>query len=236
MLPVVALPGLLCTGAVYDDVAARLAEPVETIELPIGAEFESIAERIAAALPQRCLLIGLSMGSYLCYRIACLVPHRIAGLVLISTTADADTAEAARMRPKVARWARDNGIDALARSVASTMLAEDNRGRSSLQAKIAAMACQVGVDTFGLHQTALAGRPDQRSLLPRIACPAIVMNGAHDTLTPPAAGRAAAEALGAGRFLEVPDAAHLAPLENPAFVAGQIAALATAIHRGAMVR
>jgi pimeloyl-ACP methyl ester carboxylesterase len=58
-------------------------------------------------------------------------------------------------------------------------------------------------------------RADSRADLPRIAVPTLAICGADDTLTPPAGMRAMAAAIAAARYVEVPAAAHLTPLEQP---------------------
>ncbi|TLM62992.1 MAG: alpha/beta fold hydrolase [Deltaproteobacteria bacterium] len=53
----------------------------------------------------------------------------------------------------------------------------------------------------------LAGQ-DQRDLLPAIHCPALVVHGQADRVTPVAAGRALAAALPHGNLLELPETGH----------------------------
>ncbi|MDX1291547.1 MAG: hypothetical protein R3265_01950, partial [Hyphomonas sp.] len=64
MMPhLVCLPGLLCTAEAFADVLPGLDVPAEVMELPDGDDFQRIASDIAAALPNRTLLVGMSMGS-----------------------------------------------------------------------------------------------------------------------------------------------------------------------------
>jgi 3-oxoadipate enol-lactonase len=64
----------------------------------------------------------------------------------------------------------------------------------------------------------MAERPDVTSSLGQIACPALVIVGQEDALTPPAEMRRLAEAIPGARCVEIPAAGHLSPLENPAAV------------------
>jgi pimeloyl-ACP methyl ester carboxylesterase len=48
--------------------------------------------------------------------------------------------------------------------------------------------------------------------------PTLVVAGADDVITPPEGTRALAAAIPSARYVEVPDAGHLSPLENPAVV------------------
>jgi pimeloyl-ACP methyl ester carboxylesterase len=223
MMPhLVCLPGLLCTAEAFADVLPGLDVPAEVMELPDGDDFQRIASDIAAALPNRTLLVGMSMGSYLCLEIARREPERVAGLVLIGSTAEADSEKSAAMRGKVVKWARREGLDALSDTICAGMLSPQNRAKSPLHQKVARMAHAQGLEIFAHHQAALAARPDNSAALPEITCPALVMTGADDTVTPPHAGRALAEGLANGRFVEVENAGHLVVLERPDVVAAEM--------------
>ena len=51
--------------------------------------------------------------------------------------------------------------------------------------------------------------------LPRITAPSLVVSGGEDTILPAKLGRTLAEKLPKARYVEVPSAAHLVPLEAP---------------------
>ncbi|MFL6719251.1 MAG: alpha/beta fold hydrolase, partial [Burkholderiaceae bacterium] len=55
---------------------------------------------------------------------------------------------------------------------------------------------------------------DQRSEIAAIRVPTLVISGSHDLATPPADGRAAADAIPGARYVEL-DAAHLSNWEQP---------------------
>jgi pimeloyl-ACP methyl ester carboxylesterase len=62
---------------------------------------------------------------------------------------------------------------------------------------------------------AMAQRPDRTTELATITVPTLVLVGAHDAITPPEESRKMAAALPRGQLVIIPDAGHLAPLENP---------------------
>jgi 3-oxoadipate enol-lactonase len=64
----------------------------------------------------------------------------------------------------------------------------------------------------------MADRPDMTASLKEIQCPTLVLVGQNDVLSPPDEMRRMAEAIPNARFTEIPDAGHLAPLENAAGV------------------
>jgi len=59
-----------------------------------------------------------------------------------------------------------------------------------------------------------------RPFLDAVRAPTIVVSGAEDPASPPERGEELAAAIRGASFVEIPEAAHLAPLERPAAVTG----------------
>ncbi|MGH7002151.1 MAG: alpha/beta fold hydrolase, partial [Stellaceae bacterium] len=57
----------------------------------------------------------------------------------------------------------------------------------------------------------------------RIACPTLVVAGAEDQATPPAAARAIAAAVNGAKLVEIPDCAHISAVERPAALTAALA-------------
>ena len=62
---------------------------------------------------------------------------------------------------------------------------------------------------------ALRDRPDSTPLLGQIRIPVLVLAGDDDQITPPAGMQAMARAIPGARFMLIPEAGHLSPLEQP---------------------
>ena len=58
-------------------------------------------------------------------------------------------------------------------------------------------------------------RPDNRPLLPTIACPTLVLVGRDDALTPPGLAQEIPDAIPGVRLEIIPDCGHLSSLEQP---------------------
>ena len=84
-----------------------------------------------------------------------------------------------------------------------------------LTGTITAMAMDIGQESFIRQQTAIAGRPDSLPTLSEIECPALVVVGAHDILTPPELAEEIAAGIGGAQLEYIADAAHLPTLEDP---------------------
>jgi pimeloyl-ACP methyl ester carboxylesterase len=68
----------------------------------------------------------------------------------------------------------------------------------------------------------MAARPDCTDLLPQIDVPTLLICGQDDQVTPPAEMQKMAEAIPGAQFVQIPNAGHLSPLENPDAVNGAI--------------
>ncbi len=232
MLPVIFLPGLMGTEAVYTDVLPFIEREASVVSLPDLDDFDAIVDDIIGQLPAKCILCGLSMGSYLSISIAKKAPEKIKGLVLIGSTASADTEKGAEIRFKTVEWARKNGLEALARAQADSLLADVNRDNPKLLRMLVEMGDEIGLDTFARHQKALANRRDQTADLKGINCPALVITGSQDTVNPPMTGESLAAELPNARFLCMENTGHLPPMEAPQEVANVIIAFAGLIKEG----
>jgi pimeloyl-ACP methyl ester carboxylesterase len=70
---------------------------------------------------------------------------------------------------------------------------------------------------------AMRDRPDSTGLLPALGgLPTLVLVGEEDALTPPDQVRALARAIPGARFVAVPGAGHLPPVEQPAATTGAL--------------
>ena len=94
-LPVILVPGLLCSARLYAPQIAALWPygQVAVADHRRDASMAAIAARILANAPPRFALAGLSMGGYIAFAMLRLAPERIAKLALLDTSARPDTAE-----------------------------------------------------------------------------------------------------------------------------------------------
>jgi pimeloyl-ACP methyl ester carboxylesterase len=81
------------------------------------------------------------------------------------------------------------------------------------------MCIGAGIHQFEEQMTALLDRPEARSLLPRITCPALVGTGSDDAWAPVEQHREIAEAIPGAELTIFEHAGHMAPVEAPDQVA-----------------
>ena len=159
---------------------------------------------------------GLSMGGYVALSIAERYPGRIRALMLMNTRATADTPEAARLRLEMAAEVERTGdVEPVVASMIPRLFAQstfrahpERVGR--LHDRMSRMTPRAVAGTL----RGMAARPDRMALLSRIAVPALVIAGAEDQVIPVEETEGMAAALPQARLVTIPDAGHVAPIEN----------------------
>jgi pimeloyl-ACP methyl ester carboxylesterase len=216
-LPVVLIPGLLCSARLY---AAQIPAlwpcgPVTIADHTRDESMTAIARRILAASPPRFALAALSMGGYISFEILRQAPARVAKLALLDTTARADTPEAiAARRAQIAQVAA-GGLAEVAEAQFMRLVHPLRRQDANLREINRLMAREVGPEGFVRQQTAIVGRVDSRPMLKDIRCPTLVLVGEADTLTPPDRAAEMADGIPGAHLVEVPECGHLSTLERP---------------------
>jgi pimeloyl-ACP methyl ester carboxylesterase len=229
--PVILGHSLLCDSHMWDAVVPALATNHRVINVDArghgasrsGGAFtlEDLAADWIAILDregiERAALVGLSMGGMTAMRLALESPERVAGLALLDTSADSDTA-AHRVQYRImAEATRFAGhLKVLEGTLNKVMF-----GRTSLRTRRELVARQV--DRWRAHPPRLiyhAARAvmDRRPVLERLGaidCPTLVLVGDEDAALSPACSRRIAGAIRGAELVVVPGAGHLTALEAP---------------------
>jgi pimeloyl-ACP methyl ester carboxylesterase len=216
-LPLVLVPGLLCSARLYAaQIAALWPHGPVTVADHRGADtMEEIAARILTDAPPHFSLAGLSMGGYVAFAMMRLAPQRIARLALLDTSARPDAPEQRAVREKFIAMAQAGKLMDVVETLTSKFLHRDHARNETLRVIVHDMAKDTGPDAFVRQQKAIMSRPDSRALLPEIGCPTLVLVGDGDELTPPELSREIhAEILGS-RLVVVPGCGHLSTIEKP---------------------
>jgi pimeloyl-ACP methyl ester carboxylesterase len=216
-LPVVLVPGLLCTPRLYVEQIPALWQlgPVTVADHTRDDSMSAIAQRILSQAPPRFALVGLSMGGYVAFELMRQAPERIAKLALLDTTARPDLPEQTEQRKLQIEMARSGRFEDIARLLFPRFVAVAHQGDRTLKRVVRAMADDTGADAFVRQQTAIMNRVDSRPSLAAIACPTLVVVGEQDVLTPPDRAAEIAAGIPYARHVVVPDCGHLSTLEQP---------------------
>ena len=163
------------------------------------------------------VLCGLSMGGYVIFEFLRRWRHRVRGVILVATRAEADGAEARRARDAAAASARESGAGAVAQAMLPKMLAPATAERApEIVDRIRRMMTATPVAGIAGALAAMRDRHDSTGLLASLAgLPALVIVGDEDALTPPDSARRMAAGIPGARLTVVPGAGHLPPVERP---------------------
>jgi len=211
------IPGLLCNHDLWLDQIATLEEDYD-LTIFDHTTHDSLPEMVADFLqdaPKSFSVAGLSMGGYISFELMRQAPARVEKLVLIDTNARADREEQAAARETLICRADSEDIREIARELTPFLIHPDRLKDEDLCGRIVDMAANVGAEAFQRQQRALVKRPDSRDLLPRIACPTLIICGAQDALTPPKVHQEMADLIPGAQFHQIDDCGHLSTMERP---------------------
>jgi pimeloyl-ACP methyl ester carboxylesterase len=216
-LPVMLVPGLLCSARLYGEQIAALWRfgPVMVADHRHDDTMEAIARRILGMAPPRFALAGLSMGGYVALSIQRLAPERVERLALLDTSARSDTPQQTERRRALIALAQGGRFAEIADLLWPIFVHRDRRGDTELHGIVRTMAEETGAEVFVRQQHAIMTRPDARPMLGSIECPTLVLVGDGDELTPPELSQEIAAGIAGARLVTVPNCGHLSTLERP---------------------
>jgi pimeloyl-ACP methyl ester carboxylesterase len=218
MDPLVLVPGLLCTEALFTPQIAALAADgisVAVADHRSDDTVAAIATRLLAEAPARFALAGLSMGGYVAMEVMRRAPERVSRLMLLDTTARPDLPEQTENRRRQMDLAEAGKFDQVAPALYPLFVHESRLEDAALRNIVLQMAEATGARAFIRQQQAILARPDSRPDLPSFSCPTTVVVGAGDRLTPPDRALEMSELIPGARLETVVGAGHLPTLEAP---------------------
>ncbi|HMF24349.1 MAG TPA: alpha/beta fold hydrolase [Pseudolabrys sp.] len=216
-LPLILVPGLLCSARLFASQIAALWPfgQIAVADHRRDAEMSAIAARILADAPPRFAIAGLSMGGYIAFAMLRQAPQRIARLALLDTSARPDTAEQSAGREKFITMAQAGKLGDVVDTLTPRFLHRNRQNDESLKRVIQDMAAETGAEAFVRQQKAIMSRTDSRPLLATIRCPTLVMVGDSDELTPPDLAKEICAGISGARLVVVPGCGHLSTIERP---------------------
>jgi len=221
MVDLVLVPGLLCTSALFASQTAAL-NGVANVHIPEHRQhdtMQAIAESILSQAPEAFVLGGLSMGGYIAFEILRQAPERVSGLILMDSNARADLdVQKAQRQAFIDEVLRDGLLEPVLDAFLPLMVHPDRLCDKDLEGVIRAMGEETGIDAYVRQQKAIMERRDNRPFLQHISCPALVIVGEQDVVTPLKVAREMADGISGARLEIIPECGHLAPLERPATV------------------
>jgi pimeloyl-ACP methyl ester carboxylesterase len=217
------LPGLACDARIY---APQLAAFPDSRAVDGYGTADSLAAMARIALdqaPESFDLLGHSMGGRVALEVFRLAPERVRRIALVSTGVHSLREGEADKRAALQAVGWNHGFEKLIDTWLPPMVAEANRARPEIYQPLLRMNVDSGQEVFDAQIHALVNRAEMASLLPTIACPALVMTGELDTWAGPEQHRAIAAAIPNSELVIVPGAGHMIQFEAPDAVNAAIA-------------
>jgi pimeloyl-ACP methyl ester carboxylesterase len=183
-----------------------------------GETIDAIAQQILATAPPRFALMGLSLGGYIAFELLRQAPERIERLVLIDTSARADSSEQTARRRALIELTRGGGFEQVIDTAYASWVHRSRLEDQALRSSVRAMAHECGAEAFLRQQQAILQRVDSRAMLSSIRCPTLVLVGDEDQLTPLECAQEIAAPIAGSQLEVIRECGHLSTLEQPAAV------------------
>jgi pimeloyl-ACP methyl ester carboxylesterase len=170
----------------------------------------------ALAIDEPVTFCGLSMGGYVAWPFVRKYRRRLASLILCDTRSAADTLQARATRWMLAQQALLIGVQPVVDAMLPRLFSAGTlERRKEVVDEVRAMIAATPLSSMAAALRGMAERPDSTPLLPEIKVPTLVVAGAEDKITPADEMRRVAQAIPGAEFVEIADAGHMAPMENP---------------------
>ncbi|MCC2961001.1 alpha/beta hydrolase [Massilia sp. IC2-278] len=211
--PLVLLPGFMLDETLWDEVVPLLQweAPVHRLPLGPGTTTDEIARSVAAAAPERFVLVGFSLGGYIARKVAELFPERVAALVLVASSLESDTPERAKAKQDAIRALDPSTFRGLSTGSIAQSLHPDRRGDWELVTRIREMGRRLGYEAMvvqsGLRRDGIAAA--------ELRCPTLVIGADQDALRSAQEIRELADAIPGTRLEVIKGSGHMLPLEQP---------------------
>jgi pimeloyl-ACP methyl ester carboxylesterase len=206
---------LLIPGFMLDaDIEPRLQPfgPIVHADTSRDTTIAEIAARALAEMPDRFAVIGFSMGGYVAREIVRLAPERVCALILIATSARADTPAQARRKVMAVAQIADAGFGGLSRAGVTPSLHPDHSDDDALIGRIQAMSTRLGGDVF--RRQSMLDRGDGGAL-GDIACPTLIVAARADRLRGVDESKELHAGIAGSELVVVETTGHMIPMEAP---------------------
>lgn len=212
------LPGLLCTGVLFDYQISYLPDNFigKNCGLPDESTMEALGRRLWQQNPGRNILCGLSLGGIICMEMFRQNSAQILGLILIDTNALDETELITQQRLGIIAEAEKSSPGLVAANkLFEKQVHPSLWNRKDLRKSVFDMADSYGLKKLQLHANALAGRPDYSPILREVRCPVLIISGEADRICPEEKQAHLHNLMPKAERISIPGAGHLSSIEQP---------------------
>jgi pimeloyl-ACP methyl ester carboxylesterase len=215
-LPILILPGTLCTGAMFTHQIKQLqnhCNNVSVVQFTQQATLTEMADLVIKATNNKpCAIIGFSMGGIVAEEVAKTHPHLIAKLALVNSNCHADLPERKAGRAAQIKQANDGQLAALIEhTFMPNYLYKQNENHQKL---ILEMALSLGEKCFAAQAMAIEDRPDTLDILQQLNADILIISGQQDKICAVEHQLHMHKSLSGSKLLLLDECAHFSPLEQ----------------------
>jgi pimeloyl-ACP methyl ester carboxylesterase len=193
--------------------------PPGSQEPSLNVMANDLAELLEQKEITRAVVAGMSMGGYVALALAEIAKARLAGLALVDSQSIADTDEIRQNRRNTIQKIREQGPELAAKTALPKLFAPNNAERPEFVRFPLMGAQRAGIEGLSWALEAMARRPDRTELLQSLKIPILVLHGKQDQFIPAERAVQLAQSIPGTAYVELPDAGHCSPLEDPKGVA-----------------
>ncbi len=192
----------------------------ETTVTTEPATMEEMARDVSALMEKlnisRAAVCGLSMGGYVALALYRMFPLRARALILADTRPGADSEEAKANRETQAAKALQEGMAGIADALLPKLLSPKTVARNpAVVARVREMILKTNPQGGAAALRGMAQRRDQTAFLSRVVCPALIVVGREDMITPLPEAELMHREIGGSRLKVIEDAGHVSNMEQP---------------------
>lgn len=218
MTQLILLPGLASDAVMWqaqlDAMPAHLRAHVTNVHARCGS-IEAMATTLLEEHPGDLILCGASMGGIVAMQAARQAPHRMRGLALLGTSARPETDELRDLREAAITLFADGRAAEVLRANVPLAFHASRSDDQVLVRRYLDFVLHAGAQQLIRQNRAIMARPDARRHLAALRCPALVLCGDSDQLTPPECSQEIAALLPNARLVMLERCGHMLTMEQP---------------------
>jgi 3-oxoadipate enol-lactonase len=173
----------------------------------------------ALKIEEPVIFCGLSMGGYIAWEFWNFYSQRLRAFILCDTRSGSDSEEGIATRLKMVDLVLKHGPESIASSMIPNLISEASQIDSPyLTKRLMDMIESTDRQGIAASQRGMAERIDYSNRLTEIRIPTLLIVGNEDRLTPLDVMESMSSQLPNAEYYEVPNAGHMAPMEDPIFV------------------
>jgi len=191
--------------------------PLE-LDPPFEAYTNYVVWKLRELGVKKVIPVGVSMGGYIAFDLFRRFRDMVEGLVFVATRAEADDEERRRQRYELAERVLREGKEFLIETMLELQTSPKTKADPKKMEELKCIMNEATEEGIAAALRAMAKRPDFTPLLKELDVPTLVVAGKDDEkVTPPSVVKSICDRSNCSLYVEVPDAAHLPPFENPEF-------------------